>query len=498
MNETSINFALIWRLVRSRWVVLTLLAVVGAGLGAALSTVLSPGYVSTAKVLLQSSSSSEDAVTGETQIATSLVVLDRVASELPGGLTGRQLADRVTAEIADGNVLVINGAGPTPEEAQQLTDKVTNGYVGFAAQIIADTTKATASSTQQARTAIQQKIDDANKRITAIQASPAVSAIGPVGDQARSDLQQQQRIVGDATKDLEQLDSAAETAALTATLRGANARVIQLATLPVAVAPPTPLQLVLIGLAALVLLGVFGHLVAMRTDRRLRRAQDMAAAVGAPVLGIVGVNPTSVPSKPSFLRRTLFDDRRWVSPSLTVLDTDRARDVRYQRLLHRLTPDDRPVVILAVVPEGDEMALNAVIDLGLVAAAGGATVALVTEAEAVIARVTDAAERRGVESQLTAGPDAQSAAASLTILLVKVAATQPTMPETEATDAAILLVEVGTRTGWELAGIAGACVDAGQPLLGLVTVVPAEHPRTDESTGLTSLESESATMAGHA
>jgi hypothetical protein len=70
------------------------------------------------------------------------------------------------------------------------------------------------------------------------------------------------------------------------------------------------------------------------------------------------------------------------------------------------------------------------------------------------------------------------------------------VPETEA-DAAVLLVEVGTRTGWELAGIAGACVDAGQPLLGLVTVLPTDQ-RADESTDVMALDSDNTTMAGRA
>ena len=55
MNETSIDLALIWRLVRRRKAALLVLAVLGACVGAALSLVLSPGYVSTSKVLLQGS-----------------------------------------------------------------------------------------------------------------------------------------------------------------------------------------------------------------------------------------------------------------------------------------------------------------------------------------------------------------------------------------------------------------------------------------------------------
>lgn len=500
MNETSINLALIWRLIRSRWVVLLLLAVVGGGAGAALSPVLSPGYVSTAKVLLPgngSGSASAAVGSGETQIATSLVVLDHAADDLKWGLTGAQLANRVSAEIADGNVLVINGSGSTPDSAQKLADKVTAEYIGFAGQIISDATNATAANTQKARTAIQQKIDDANKRITAIQSSPAVNSPGPDGDQARSDLQAQQRVITDSTKDLEQLDNASETATLNATLRGANARVIQLATRPLTVAPPTLLDLVLLGAAALVVLGVFGHLVAMRMDKRLRRAQDMADAVGAPVLGILGVSPTVVPAKRSLVQRILSDDRRWVSPGSSVLDDDRARNARYQRILGRLAPDGGPTVILAVVPNDDTLALGALIDLVVVAAERGTTVALVTGVENVTERAASAADARGFGSNVTAGSEARTDSSALTIVLTQVIAAQPTVTETEPTDGALLLVEVGTRTGWELAGIAGACAGAGHPLLGLVSVV-AEAARGDERSSLTTLTAGDPTMAGSA
>jgi len=122
MNETSIGLALIGRLLRKRWVVFAVLAIVGACVGAASSLVLSPGYVSTAKVLLQGQRNPTE-VPGETQIATSLIVLDHAAADLNLGVSGSDLANRVSAEIASGNVLVITGSGQTPQAAQQLADK---------------------------------------------------------------------------------------------------------------------------------------------------------------------------------------------------------------------------------------------------------------------------------------------------------------------------------------------------------------------------------------
>ena len=499
MNETSIDLALIWRLVRRRKATLLVLAVLGACVGAALSLVLSPGYVSTSKVLLQGSRNPNE-VPGETQIATSLIVLDHAADDLGWGVTGSQLQSRVSAVITDGNVLEINGAAPTPEAAQQLTDKVTSEYVNFSSQIVSDAAKASSDSTAQARTTIQQKIDDANKRITEIQTSPAITSQGPDGEQARNDLQQQQRVVADATKQLDQLDSASESAALNASLSGSSTRIIQLPTLPTSHGSPTLVQLVLGGAAALALLGVLGHLIALRTDKRLRRAQDMAESFGAPVLGIVGAAAVQA-AKPSLLGRLLHDDRRWAYRAVPVVDDGRGRDARYQRVLRRLQPSGRGAAeIVVVVPSDDQTALRALVDLAVAAAAGSLPVALVTEDEGWAGEVALVAESRGVGSGLTAGPAVPEPGSAFTIVVARVVAAQPTVPDIGTTNGVLLLVEVGTRTSWELAGIAGACVDAGHPLLGLVAVVPTDDPGTGASSGsaLSALDAADTTMAGSA
>jgi capsular polysaccharide biosynthesis protein len=467
MNETSIGLALIGRLLRKRWVVFTILAVLGACLGAASSLVLSPGYVSTAKVLLQGSRNPTE-VPGETQIATSLIVLDHAAADLGLGVPGSELANRVSAEIVSGNVLVITGSGPTPQAAQQLADKITAEYVAFSTQIITDATNASNATTDKARAALQQKIDDANKRLTEIQGSPAVTAQGTEGDQARAEMQQQQRIVGEATKQLGQIDAATETTSLNQTLKGANVRIIQMATLPAGQSAPTLWQLAVAGAAAFVVLGLLAHLIALRTDKRLRRAQDMAAAAGAPVLAVVTVpRRTSAPTSP--VRRILRDDRRWAAEELPAEDV-RGRDARYQRLLSRLPTGDGPAVLLAVLPAGDRLACDALVDLAVVAAAGPTPVTVVTEDDELTERVAAEAEAHGLGSALTAAA-AMPGAGALVLVVAVIAAGQPIVSTTQASDGALLLTEAGTRTGWELAGIAGACGDAGQPLLGLVTVV---------------------------
>jgi hypothetical protein len=50
----------------------------------------------------------------------------------------------------------------------------------------------------------------------------------------------------------------------------------------------------------------------------------------------------------------------------------------------------------------------------------------------------------------------------------------------DASPGVLVVVTAGTRTGWELVGIAEACADAGQELLGLI-VTHRTKPVPDEA-----------------
>jgi capsular polysaccharide biosynthesis protein len=482
MNETSVDLALIGRLMRRRKIVFVMLAVIGAGLGAASSVVLSPGYVSTTKVLLQGSRS-ENEIPGETQVATSLVVLNKTADDLKWGITGIQLRGRVSAAIADGNVLTISGSAPTPQAAQQLSDKASAGYLNFSSQIISDAANASSATTQQARTALQAKVDAANKRITELQTSPTLNAAGADGDQARAEMQQAQRSVSEADKQLEQIDSAATTASLDAALSGATARIIEPATLPDAPSSPTLIELILGGAVVLVLLGVLAHLMALRSDRRLRHATEMGAAFGAPVLGVVATRAHQAQRSP--LQRVLHDDRRWAYPGLMpVVDDARGRDARMRRALHKLGLGRRTGEILALVPTDDAVALNAVVDLAMAAAGSSIPVALCTDDDRLIQLANAVGAERGVGAQLSAGPIVPADRSALVILVARVVASQPTIPEAESSEGALLLVELGTRTGAELV------------VLAVASAIDAPRKRKSSNAAVSVLESPDSAMVG--
>src|SRR4051812_45698321 len=103
---------MIGQILRGRWRLLTVIAIVGAIVGAAASLVLSPGYRTSTSILLQGPREPDELVT-ETKVATSTVVLDRAADSL--GMSEAELRDAVTAEVVDGNVIDIVATAPNPD-----------------------------------------------------------------------------------------------------------------------------------------------------------------------------------------------------------------------------------------------------------------------------------------------------------------------------------------------------------------------------------------------
>jgi hypothetical protein len=66
--------------------------------------------------------------------------------------------------------------------------------------------------------------------------------------------------------------------------------------------------------------------------------------------------------------------------------------------------------------------------------------------------------------------------------ITEVNATHPTVPESAEYAGAVVVLTAGTRTAWELVGIAEACTDAGQVLLGAIVTHPARL--TDDTRAL--------------
>lgn len=415
MSDDTIRLVTIGRMVRRRWRLLVLLALVGALVGYGTSLLFPPRYTTSASVLLPGAWEERELLT-QTEIATSSVVADRAAAKLGwAGVDGRELRDRVSARAADGNIIDISGTAETPERAQRLSDQVARQFVSFATEIVGDNTDPEAAAQLEA---LRQTVKQTSRRITEL-AGAADPGRTVESVQARTDLEKLRTTLQEAITKLDQADPAANKAGMV---------VMGPAPRPAGEAPPTRTQLVAGGALLFLLLGFIGLLTAARLNRRPRTEPEIAAALGSAVLGSVDV-PEERPQDRgprTRIRRLLGIDVRWDMPAPHSSD-ETARQLRYRRVCARVR--DRlpaPRRLLVVVPDGDGTARRAAEQL--VAAAGSDPLLRVAE----------------------------------------VSLSEPVVPDREHESGVLAVVSAGRWTAGELAGVTEACADARHKVVGIV------------------------------
>ncbi|MDQ3786432.1 MAG: exopolysaccharide biosynthesis protein, partial [Actinomycetota bacterium] len=182
-----------------------MIAVLGAVVGAGASFVFSPGYETSASVLLQGPRDPDELMT-EAQVAHSSVVLDRTAAALRWGVSGTELADDVTAAVADGNIIEIAAVADTPERAQQLADRVAQEYVTFSTQLMANSADPSAQVSQEQQESLRQQIIETNQMISDLHNSAGQGqTIDSVG--VRTGLESLRSALAQAVAKLDELES---------------------------------------------------------------------------------------------------------------------------------------------------------------------------------------------------------------------------------------------------------------------------------------------------
>ena len=432
MSDDTVRLSTIGLILRNRWRVLVALAVLGALVGAGASLLFSPGYQTSASVLLQGTRDTSELAT-EAQVATSSVVLDRSAQALGWGVSGEELRASVTAVTSDGNIVQVTAAEDTPQRAQQLANQVAKDYVAYSAQLVGSALDASSQIRQEQTDALRRQVQETNDRITDL--SRSVQSLTVESVQVRTELEDLRNSLTEAMAKLDELDSGGGQA---------KAVVLGSADLPASPAPPTMTHFIGGGAIVFFLLGILGHLISARADRRLRDETEIAAALGAPVLGSVDVPADSVTTeakegKARWWVRVLRLDHPWNLPELVPSADEDARRIRYRRVLSRLGDGSglfRRVIVLAC--DDDPTARAAVAQL-LAAAAGGPT-----ELRAVITT----RER-------------------------------PTLPDEQA-GGVVVVLSTGAQTGWDLVGVAAACADAHHQVIGGVVAHRARPVLSDD------------------
>jgi capsular polysaccharide biosynthesis protein len=428
LSDETVRLSAVGRLARRRWRLLAVLAVLGALVGAGASLVFSPGYQTTSSVLLQGPRQADELLT-EAQVATSSVVLDRAAAGLSWQATGADLKDKVTSSVANGNVVTIGASANTPEHAQQLADKVAAEFVRYSTQLISGSTDAAAQIAQEQREALRQQVTLTTQRVSDL-ARQIDGGLTVDSVQVRTQLEGLRTSLEQAINNLNQADAATSSA---------NMVVLGSAERPSSPAAPTMTQMIAGGAVLFLLIGVFGHLFAARADKRLRGEPEIGAALNSAVLGSVDIpeqRPEAAKGWRARLRRLVQADRPWDLPELPVSADELSRDARFRRVLTRLHTGGRRLLVL--VPEGDAPAHRAV-------------------------------------TQLTA-----AAGPHTPLRVVDVSPAGPTVPEDREAAGALVVLTTGTRTAWELVGIAEACADADHDVLGVVLTQPVRPTTTQQ------------------
>ncbi|MFF4587576.1 Wzz/FepE/Etk N-terminal domain-containing protein [Streptomyces sp. NPDC001388] len=430
MSDDTIRLVTIGRIIRRRWRLLTLLALVGALVGYGASLLFPPRYTTSASVLLPGTWEERELLT-QTEVATSSVVVDRAAAKLGWtGVSGSDLRDQVSAKATDGNIIKISGTADTPERAQRLSDQVAKEFVSYATRIASESADPGAAAELDA---LQQSVEDTSRRISEL-ADAADPGQTVESVQTRTELEKLRTALREAINTLEQADPSDDEAK--------NMVVMGSAARPTGEAPPTRTQLIAGGALLFFLFAVIGHLTAARMSRRLRGEPEIAEALGSALLGTVDVpveRPTHRPEgrgPRAWVRRLLGLDVRWDIPAPQTSGDEASRQIRYRRVCSRLRDQlPAPRRLLVVFPEGDEIARRA-------------------------------AEQLVVE----AGSDPPARA-------VAVPVSRPMVPDSGYESGALVVLSAGSWTAAELAGIAEACADARHAVVGVVVAGPVRATR---------------------
>ncbi|MER6435804.1 MULTISPECIES: Wzz/FepE/Etk N-terminal domain-containing protein [unclassified Streptomyces] len=430
MSDDTIRLVTIGRIVRRRWRLLAVLALVGALVGYGVSLLFPPRYTTSASVLLPGAWEDRELLT-QAEIATSSVVVDRAATTLGwAGVSGSDLRDQVSAKATDGNIIKISGTAETPERAQQLSDQVAQQFVTFAARIVDDNADPEAAAQLEE---LQQMVVQTSRRITEL-ADAADPGQTVESVQTRTELEKLRTSLQEAVNKLDQADPAANKANMV--VMGSAAR-------PTGEAPPTRVQLIVAGALLFFLVAVIGHLTAARMSRRLRTQAEIAAALGSALLGTVDVPGDRRAHRPggrgvrARFRRLLGVDVRWDIPTPRTSGDEAGTRLRYRRVCARLRDQlPSPRRLLVVVPDGDTIARRAA---GL----------LVTEAEG-----------------------------DPLLRVVEVSVSDPMVPDRGTESGALVVLSAGSWTAAELSGIAEACVDAKHEVVGIVLAGPVRARTT--------------------
>jgi capsular polysaccharide biosynthesis protein len=467
---------------RRRVPLLVAAAVMGMGAGAAYVMVEPPPLTSTTLVLFPTpavAESSSSDVDTQVRIALSATVLEQAGKAVSPALTLRKVERMVNVSAETSQLIQIDATSTNGPLAQTLSQAVADGYVNYVRDTAREVTAAALADLTNRRDELKAQIKNLQKEIAAT--TKRQRAADPASSEGREEAQ---LLAGLRTQQANlalQLDRVEDKIAAGVGTASAGTLVVQRAT--EAIGPTTLMRLLLwapAGALVFAIIAIAIVLAAAKRDPRIRLRDDIADAIGSPVLAAIRSRP-----------------QRSVAGWSTLLETYRATPVEswaLRQVLRGLTPMDRkgqsrtvgrvdyPQSLTVVSISGDIRGLAIGPQLAAFAASLGIVTRLVPTIGHVRAPTLWAAcgtERESaVRPSLFVGNEPDGEKVDLTIFLVVVERMQPYLGDTPATAATLLSVAAATATEQDLARVAVAVDDAGRRIDGIVVADPDQTDRT--------------------
>jgi capsular polysaccharide biosynthesis protein len=459
-------------------------ALIGALVGAGVLLWLPKTYSATALVLVPTNSSSASASNSsgspspntnvtDSEIANSSAVLGKAAAKSVPRLTIAEAKRSVTAQPIASNIVQITATGSSSRQTQLLANSVASGLVAFVSST-GDSAGTSAMSGLEAQAAqLTKQVNSYDQEIQAAQA--AIAADG----QSSSASQQETALLGtltsaqsDAALRLQNINSEITAAKLeTASANGGTA-VIQSAIIN----PTSTLSRLLPILAG----GFLGFLVgctfvtARRRRRRLTTREEIANAVGAPVV----FSPRVRPGKNAATWLSLL---REYTPEATEL-------WNVNRALSQLDlPADGWPVITVVTLSNDKPAIAGMVHFAVSSTVLGLPTSLIlTSDDTASSGISGACDILSARDEvpranlriLKGSPTLDDSESELTVISVVLDADRPKLPAFVARGTIVLAISAAEFRQEQLTRVLLALGHEGLSVKGLIVTNPLNSDRT--------------------
>lgn len=485
MSEPVLDLRSVISMLRRRRRVIAVAALVGLVAGILLVVARPPLYTSSTIVLLPPERGSDgqvitrDMVTA-TRVVTSDAVLGPARRQVRPALSRSEVTGLVTASSPSQDMLQIVAQGGTPKAAESLAQAVAEAEVGYEVQASSSLSNAERAALDARQSHLATQLATVNDEIK--RTRDVLASLAPDSTQARTSQTALSQLTVQQTNLSLEIDNIKSQR--DAQLAGPRAAIVEAAT--PAQRPRLAVWFVLSGLIFMALAGGLAAaaiVVLAHRDPRLRTRDEIADALGSPVIGSLHSHPVGSTAGWSVLLESYRPSTVDAWSLRQVLDQVGARPLLAPGGPSGGATTPSQLSLVLVLLADDPAALAVAVQLATHAASLGVSTRLTARqrhasADPLWAATTMRARDEEVRPGLTVDPRRRKSSADLVVELALVDRRQPTLPDLQPVDAVVLVVSSGTATEEDLARVALAAYDSGSRFRGAVVADPDSLDRT--------------------